>query len=147
MPPRSISQSAAQDHLGDALEAYLDEFMGRGHAVGFSATPKWRPPTDVFETADAVHVVMDLAGMSAESISIEVEGEMLTVCGTRPDRARGKRHYHAMEIQVGPFERRIRIGRRVDTAAIEAAYDHGYLEIRLPKTAERPAGRRQIPIR
>ena len=147
MPPRSTHYFATRDHLGDDLEAHLDEFMGRAHAVGFSTTPKWRPPTDVYETADAVHVVMDLAGMSTESINIEAEGEMLTVSGTRSDRARGKRHYHAMEIQVGPFERRIRIGRRVDAAAIEATYDRGYLEIRLPKITERPVGRRQVPIR
>ena len=38
-------------HLADELEVYFIE-VAHGRPVGFVASPKWKPPTDVYETAD-----------------------------------------------------------------------------------------------
>ncbi|HEV2131423.1 MAG TPA: Hsp20/alpha crystallin family protein, partial [Longimicrobiaceae bacterium] len=115
--------------------------------VGFVVTPNWRPATDVFETADAYHVLMDLAGMHPEEIAIHFEGNTLTISGVRQDGTRGQRHYHVMEIQFGPFERTLRFPRPVDVDAIHTSYECGILEIYLPKAEERPAVSRRVPIR
>lgn len=147
MPSRSIRRPPSWDNLGADLEAYFDEFMTPARAIGFAPTPKWRPPTDVWENEDAFHVVMELSGMHAAEIGIEMAGDTLIVSGVRPDEAGGRRNYHVMEIQVGPFERRIRIACPIAVATIEAGYDRGCLRIRLPKAAARPSGPRQIPIR
>jgi len=52
-------------HLADELEVYFNE-VAHGRPVGFVASPKWKPPTDVYETADALVVHMDIAGLHAE---------------------------------------------------------------------------------
>lgn len=120
--------------------------MSASRVVGYAAAPAWRPETDLYETADAYHVVLDLAGVDPTRLLVESEGEILTVRGARLEGSRAGRRYHAMEIPAGPFERRVRIARPVDTAAITATYQHGILEIRLPKADERPAGKRRVAI-
>jgi HSP20 family molecular chaperone IbpA len=58
---------------------------------------------------------------------------VLTIAGERKPRVEGKRHYHAMEVQVGPFERRLLLPVPVDADTLHAAYDLGFLEVRLKK--------------
>jgi HSP20 family protein len=119
-------------HLADELEVYFSEVKD-GRPVGFVASPKWRPPTDVFETADALIVYMDVAGLHREDFEVSLADGVLTISGERKPRVDGKRHYHAMEVQVGPFERRLRLPVRVDPNTMHAAYDLGFLEVRLKK--------------
>jgi HSP20 family molecular chaperone IbpA len=38
-----------------------------------------------------------------------------------------------MEVQVGPFERRLRLPVRVDPTKIRTSYEAGFLEVRLHK--------------
>lgn len=146
MPSGSRRRPDRWEMLTDAFETHFGA-VGGVHPVGFAPTPQWRPATDVYETEDAFHVVLDLAGVRPDDIRVEVEGDTITVSGVRAERASGKRHYHVMEIQVGPFERRIRIASPIDAGAATAVYDRGYLELHLPKTAARPAGSRRVPIR
>src|SRR5881628_3191495 len=57
-------------HLADELEVYFNE-VAHGRPVGFVASSKWKPPTDIYETDDALVVYMDIAGMTAEDFSVE----------------------------------------------------------------------------
>ena len=58
----------------------------------------------------------------------------------------GKRHYHAMEVQIGPFERRFRLPVVVDPASIKATYEHGFLEVRLAKQPPRSTGAQSVRV-
>ncbi len=119
-------------HIADELEVYFNDYV-RGAPVGFVSTPKWRPPTDVYETDDAFVFVMDIAGVEPGEFSVQLDGGLLTVSGERKERAAGPREYHAMEVKVGPFERTFRVPKPVDAASLKATYDLGFLEIRLAK--------------
>ena len=44
-----------------------------------------------------------------------------------------------MELDYGPFERRVAVGEDIDPAGAEAGYDRGLLTIRLPVLATPPA--------
>jgi HSP20 family molecular chaperone IbpA len=50
-----------------------------------------------------------------------------------------------MEIDRGPFQRRIQIHEQVDAAAASATYERGLLRITLP-IAKRPSGAVRVPI-
>src|SRR6266705_3450500 len=93
-------------HLADELDVYFNE-VAHGRPVGFVASPKWKPRTDVYETDDELIVHMDIAGMQADDFSVELDEGILRISGERTTRqpAGGKRHYHSMEVQIGPFER------------------------------------------
>lgn len=132
-------------HLADELEVYFNE-MAPGRPVGFLASPKWKPRTDVYETDDALVVHMDIAGMRAEDFQVEVADGVLTIAGERQARREGKRHYHAMEVQVGPFERRLRLPVPVDPISVQAAYQHGFLEVRLQKLPDRRSGAHTVKV-
>src|SRR3989441_8015018 len=96
--------------------------------------------SDIFETDDALVVCMDIAGMRSEDFSVQLADGILTIGGERKVRRDGKPHYHAMEVQVGPFERRFRLPVRVDPESIRANYEHGFLEVRrtkVPRSEER----------
>jgi HSP20 family protein len=146
-PPNRPSRGsgAFTVHLADELDVYFNE-VAHGRPVGFVASPKWKPRTDVYETDAELVVHMDIAGMRAEDFQVKFEDGILTISGERSPRREGKRHYHAMEVQVGPFERRFRVPVPVDPASIHAAYEHGFLEIRFRKARERLSGPQSVRV-
>lgn len=132
-------------HLADELEVYFNE-VGPGRPVGFVASPKWKPPTDVYETGDALVVLMDIGGMRPEDFTVEIAEGILTVSGERVPQREGKRHYHYMEVQVGPFERRLRLPVTVDPQSLKATYEQGFLEVRLAKVPPRRSGPHTVKV-
>src|SRR5713101_2668647 len=132
-------------HPAEELEVYFNE-VAHGRPVGFVASSKWKPPTDIFETEDALVICMDIAGMTSEEFSVELADGILTIGGERKLRRDGKPHYHAMEVQVGPFERRFRLPVPVDPESIRAAYEHGFLEVRLTKLPPRLSGPQSVRV-
>jgi HSP20 family protein len=136
-PPAHRPSGSTTQPLADELEVYLNECV-RGSPVGFVSTPKWRPPADIYETDLCFVVVIDIAGIDPDGFAVTFDAGVLTVSGERQETASGRREYHAMEVKVGPFERRFRFPRRVDPASLRATYQAGFLEIRLAKVPDRP---------
>lgn len=132
-------------HPADELEVYFNE-VAHGRPVGFVASSKWKPHTDIYETADALVVYMDIAGMRSDEFTVEFAEGILTIAGERKPRREGKPHYHAMEVQVGPFERRFRLPVPVDPESIRASYDQGFLEVRLVKIPARLSGPQSVKV-
>jgi len=97
-------------------------------------TPSWHPPTDVFETEDAIIVRVEIAGMQEDDFSIELDGSRSDVSEQRA--------YHQMEIRFGDFLIEFEIPIPVETNKIEAVYNNGFLRVILPKSSPR-----QINIR
>lgn len=104
-----------------------------------TADKRWLPPTDLFETQEALVVVMDIAGIDHREVAVRIEGRTLTIRGLRREFSKySKRHYYLMEIDFGPFERRFQLPRNADADRIEAHYTDGFLEIVMPKQASSP---------
>jgi HSP20 family protein len=133
-------------HLADELDVYFNE-VAHGRPVGFVASPKWKPRTDVYETDEELIVHMDIAGMRAEEFTVELDDGILKISGERRGmRQQGKRHYHAMEVQIGPFERRFRLPVVVDPSSIRATYEQGFLEVHLAKQPPRSSGAQSVRV-
>jgi HSP20 family protein len=103
-------------------------------------SPIWRPPTDVFETDEAVIVRSEIAGMAEVEFSIVLDDRYLVVRGLRPDITE-RRSYYQMEIMFGDFIVEVELPCPVDSENAQAIYQNGFLRIELPKA--RP---KQIPI-
>ena len=99
-------------------------------------TPIWRPPTDVFETDEAVIVRSEIAGMAEAEFSIVLDGRYLVVRGVRADIAE-RRSYHQMEIMFGDFVVEVELPCPVDSERAQAIYLNGFLRIELPKVKPR----------
>src|SRR5229473_2635790 len=86
------------------------------------------------------------SGSLTVHLSVELDEGILKIAGERITRQQGKRHYHSMEVQIGPFERRFRLPVVVDPASIRATYEHGFLEIRLAKQPPRSSGAQSVRV-
>jgi HSP20 family molecular chaperone IbpA len=100
----------------------------------------WRPPTDVYETGDAIFVRVEIAGMQEKDFQVALNGRRLSISGVRHD-SDEKLGFQQMEIQYGPFETDLHLPRAVQEDKIEATYQGGFLLISLPK-----ATARRVPV-
>lgn len=92
----------------------------------------WRPPTDVFETEDAVIVRVEIAGMKESDFQIILDGRILSIRGVRSDNPE-RRAYHQMEIRFGEFSTEVELPCEVMVQDAEATYSNGFLRVVLPK--------------
>lgn len=98
----------------------------------------WCPPTDVFETAEAVVVKMEIPACRPEHLHIQASPSALLVQGVREDRDRQRKVRVAqMELCYGRFVRVIELPCPIKARQARAAYDGAMLEITLPKAARR----------
>jgi HSP20 family molecular chaperone IbpA len=102
----------------------------------------FRPAVDCFFTEEPPQlvVVVELAGVDAESIELAVEQRALTISGSRPRPRVAGQVYQQAEIEYGRFERRVPLERDIDTAAASAAYEAGMLRVTLPVAERVPVG-------
>ena len=107
----------------------------------------WTPHFDVSETDKALLVDAELPGIRKEDISIQLDGNVLTVEGeTRRQRREDKEHWHYVERRYGKFHRRVELPESCDLEAIRAKHDNGVLHIEIPKREESQPGHRTIDI-
>lgn len=93
----------------------------------------WRPPTDVYETEDALVVQMEIAGMRREDFYLAVQGQRLVISGVRTHHPATPRAYQQMEISFGEFRVDVEIPARINREALSAEYVDGFLRVTLPK--------------
>ena len=98
-----------------------------------SAWVTGRPmPMDAYRRGDNVWVHLDLPGVSADSVDISVERNVLTVTAERTyQREEGDRVYFD-ERPEGAFRRQVTLGEGLDAEGVEADYTDGVLTLRIP---------------
>jgi HSP20 family protein len=109
----------------------------------------FRPAVDCYRTEEppAVTIVVDLSGVDPEEVSIEVTERTVLISGVRRKPPLTCRvSYRQMEIEYGPFQRRIALAEDVDPAAGEATYERGLLKVILPLAQKPAAGRITIAL-
>jgi HSP20 family protein len=103
-----------------------------------STLRRWMPAMDLVETEDHFVLRADLPGLAEEDVTIEVEDNVLTVSGERKaERETTKEGYHRVERAFGSFSRSLTLPEGVDAEAVNANFDRGVLEIRIPKPEQR----------
>ncbi|HEX2211141.1 MAG TPA: Hsp20/alpha crystallin family protein [Longimicrobium sp.] len=126
------------------FEDFLTPLSGWGGRMGQMARI---PSADVIETENDIRVVMELPGMSARDVNVDLEGSVLTVSGEkREDRTEGDERstWHLAERRYGRFSRSLMLPREVEQDGVQARFDDGVLTITVPKTEN--ARRRRIEI-
>jgi HSP20 family protein len=103
-----------------------------------STTPTraFLPTADIFETEDALNVVLEMPGVDKGNVDVAVENGLLTVEG-RIDFSKyeGLQPVYS-EYNVGPFRRSFRISNRIDQDKIKAEMRDGVITLVLPKAEE-----------
>ena len=134
---------AQWDPFADIARVH-DRFFGP--AANDRGGYQWKPSVDVFEDEAGVHVNVDVPGVKADDIKIEVEKNVLTVRGERKLEHEDKKEgYHRVERYFGTFSRSFALGDEVSTEDVNAKYENGVLRISLQKRAA--AKRREIAVK
>ncbi len=146
LAPRRSRQFAAQpgrgdpqteierlrDRMGDLLQTFFTDPFS---TMTTGAVPAWMPPVDIEETDDAYIAEMDLPGVRAEDINLELRADNeLRITGEYRERE----HTGMMRRQnrrTGQFEYVVGLPGDVDPDRIDAMFDNGVLMVRLPKSA------------
>ena len=135
--------------LHDDFEQLFSELWRTTHFSG--ARRGFRPEIDTIQTADPAElvVVVDLAGVDPKDVQIAVLDRTLVIAGERRRALPECRlSYHQMEIEYGPFERRVALPEEVDASGARATYERGLLKIVLPIAAKASrAGKVSIRVR
>lgn len=97
-------------------------------------------PMDAWREGDSFVVEFDLPGVTAESVDVAVEGNMLTVHAERPALS-ADQEMLAAERPRGVFSRQLILGDTLDANQTEATYAEGVLSLRIP-VAERAKPRK-----
>ncbi|HVG97743.1 MAG TPA: Hsp20/alpha crystallin family protein [Chloroflexota bacterium] len=114
----------------------------RGPRAAVSLAPaRWRPATDVSESAGGFSVTVELAGVDPEALDVQLYEDALVVEGTRLVAGSGG-VYHSAEIRQGPFRVEVPLPGAIDPERIDAHFDRGLLQITPPGDPKRPETRR-----
>lgn len=133
-------------NIRELLEMLMSEMSPTKHKLKTRPNLGWAPPTDVYETETEFVVTMDIAGMDRQGIDVFTDGKLITIRGVRSQVApQGKKQFHKLEIQVGPFQRLITIPVPIDSQSIFTNYSNGLLEIRLKRKFD-ISKKRQIKV-
>jgi HSP20 family protein len=94
-------------------------------------------PLDIEENDDSYVIKASVPGFTSEDLTIEVEDGVLTIRAEHEGEDEQKEgDWHVRERYAGTVERKLRLGKNIDTDAIEAELEHGVLTLVLSKVEE-----------
>lgn len=134
--PQAPVAAPSQNPLA-MLRQELDELMARfwngEQDKGWFASP-FAPSADLVEEANAFEVRMDIPGMEAKDIDVQVHGNTVTISGQRKEEKdeRGKT-FRRVERRSGSFSRTLSLPCNVNEKEVAADYSKGVLTVKLPK--------------
>ncbi len=93
----------------------------------------YSPRFDIVETDNELVLFGDLPGVTAESLDIQYENNILTIYGKVEPRHENINFLYG-EYGIGDFYRQFTIGEAIDSSRISAELHNGVLTLHLPKT-------------
>lgn len=123
------------------VDSAFDDLVRR--SLGAAAT--WSPAADIhLDGPDAV-ITLELPGVAAGDVDIEVKDRSLIVTGKREQAVTDDEHGVRVlrrEIRRGDFSRTFRLPAHVGPDAVQASYDNGLLTIRIGGAQPAPVSQR-----
>jgi HSP20 family protein len=134
-----------QSEMNRLFNTYFDQPNQAGRGNG--TTRRWLPPMDLVETTDHYVLRADLPGLSDDDVNVEFQDNVLTLSGERAaEHEERQEGYYRLERAFGAFSRSLTLPDGVDPDAIEAHFDRGVLEIRVPKPEQKKPKTVQIAL-
>ena len=111
-----------------------------------NTTNDWEPSMDLKESDKNFLIEADIAGLEKKDISINLNGDHLTVSGNREEKGGENDHYHFRERSVGAFRRTFYLPKSINKDKISANFENGILSIKLEKHKELIPKAKEITI-
>jgi len=138
--PRSQASAIATRSPLTLLRQEMDDLLARfwdGDAENNWFASTFAPPVDLAESDNAFEIRMDIPGMEAKDINVQVHGNTVTLSGQRKEEKEEKaKTYHRVERRSGSFSRTLSLPGNVNEDEVAADYIKGVLTVKLPKCEE-----------
>lgn len=95
------------------------------------------PPAEIKDTADAIHLKLEVPGMEAKDIDVQVTQNAVYISGERKtENKTEEKGVTRSEFHYGKFQRLISLPARIQNTNVTAEYKDGILNLTLPKTEQ-----------
>lgn len=135
LPRPSFPLSTMRDPFGameDEMRNWISQFDENGFTLG-----RVFPTLDISETDNLLEVKMDVPGVNADEIDVQVNNQMLTISGSRKSEKEEKgKTFHRAERRFGSFSRSVTLPCEVNEKEVDAVVHDGVLTVTLPKSEE-----------
>jgi HSP20 family protein len=135
-PVRELT--SIQNEMNRLFNTFFDTPTTGGSGGNGGTLRRWIPAMDLVETEDHFVLKADLPGLTESDVNVEVEDSVLTVSGERKAEHEDKREgYVRVERAFGAFRRSLTLPEGINPEAVQASFENGVLEVRIPKPEER----------
>lgn len=122
-----------QKEMNRLFDRLVPTDVGNGEKMGLS----FIPAAEITETPEAVQIKLEIPGMKAKDLNLEVTADSLTINGERKSEIKTEEEgFTRTEFRYGKFHRVIPLPVRVDNNNVTAEYKDGILNLTLPKAEE-----------
>ncbi|MEH2142704.1 Hsp20/alpha crystallin family protein [Nostoc sp.] len=95
------------------------------------------PAAELHETADAIHLKLELPGLEAKDLDIQVTEDAVHISGERKSETKTENNGTTKsEFYYGKFQRVIPLSARIQNTNVTADYKDGILNLTLPKSEQ-----------
>ncbi len=135
------SVSPFETEMGDLME----RFFGPRDNCWMMATDVFEPRINFVESDTDFEVSVELPGMKAEDVHVELEAGELRISGEKKEeKEETGKTFHRVERRFGEFRRVIPLGAAVHAEKVNAEFKDGILKVTVPKTEEAKAKKIEI---
>ena len=141
--------AAELNSIQNEMNRLFNSFFDQPASTGREGAPsrRWVPAMDLVETADTYVLRADLPGLSDDEVNVQLEDNVLTIAGERKTQHdEHEEGYYRIERAFGSFARSLTLPDGVDPAGVQAQFDRGVLEIRIPKPEQKKPRQVQIAL-
>jgi HSP20 family protein len=139
------------------FQAELDRLFQEALQIGEGQTTAgaWQPPVDIVETATSIAVLIEVPGVAAADLQVEVKGTLVTLTGTKSaplsgqggdSAGAGRLKFQCVERGHGRFRREIQLFWPVNSHQGTARLADGLLTLEFPKIQEKRHSARLLQI-
>jgi HSP20 family protein len=95
------------------------------------------PAAEMEETPEAIHLRLEVPGMEAKDLDVQVAAEAVSISGDRKSETKTEeKGMTRSEFRYGSFRRIIPLPTRIKHDGVQAEYKNGVLSLTLPKAEE-----------
>ena len=125
--------------LREAMDRLFESSVVRPQGTARESQAAATLAVNMYEDEDNLYVVTRVPGVLPENLDITATEEAITLEGTMTDGVEAEdenRRWYHRELWTGRFSRVIPLTTRVQLDKIEAEFEHGLLQLTIPKAEE-----------
>lgn len=127
--------------MNNLLEQFTSNLPNNGNGLAFM------PSAEIDETEKEIHLKLEVPGMQADDLDIEVMDDSISIKGERKSETKTEENgKFRSEFHYGKFERLIPMPSSIAKDQVVAEYKDGVLSLTIPKTEDTEKASVKVPV-